>query len=138
MVVQDSRKSTTATLADPECISVQGNSQLPCCSGQFFHLFWYSPNTCDHKCCSGCKIPGIRTPKKQIRSTYNFVFLLSVEGSGPLSLGRRRSFGLGLGLGPACRTLVGGTPRFRMTEEEEAVQGKDGTVSETNCTQNSV
>lgn len=43
--------------------------------------------------------------------TYNFIFLLSVEGSGPLSLGRCRGFGLGLG--PACRALVGGTSRFR-------------------------
>lgn len=46
--------------------------------------------------------------------TYNFVFLLSVEGRGPLSLGRCRGFGLG----PACRTLAWGTPRFRNTERE--------------------
>lgn len=63
------------------------------------------------------------------KGTYNFIFLLSVEGRGPLSLGRCRSFGLGLG--PACRTLVGGTPRFRNTEEEEeAIQGKGGTVTQ--------
>lgn len=43
--------------------------------------------------------------------TYNFIFLLSVEGSGPLPLGRCWSFGLRLG--PACGALVGRTTRFK-------------------------
>lgn len=50
--------------------------------------------------------------------TYNFIFLLSVEGSGPLSLVGCRGFGLG----PACRALAGGTPRFRKTERKKRNQ----------------
>lgn len=50
--------------------------------------------------------------------TYNFIFLLSVEGSGPLSLVGCRGFGLG----PACRALAGGTPRFRKTERKKRKQ----------------
>lgn len=52
------------------------------------------------------------------RRTHNFIFLLSVEGSGPLSLGGRR----GLALGPACGALAGGTPGFRCTERRKRKQ----------------
>lgn len=47
--------------------------------------------------------------------TYNFVFLLRVEG---LSLGGWGRFGLGLG--PACGTLTGGAPRFRDRATQES------------------
>lgn len=64
------------------------------------------------------KIPNpLKCSEKQ--RTYNFIFLLSVEGSGPLPLGRCWSFGLRLG--PACGALVGRTTRFKDANTEEEI-----------------
>lgn len=83
----------------------------------------------EHDCDTRFLLEDFQKPKKipnplkcsEKQRTYDFIFLLSVEGSGPLPLGRCWSFGLRLG--PACGALVGRTTRFKDAKRQGGDSG---------------